>query len=1048
MQEYTIKEYSENDINALVAHWKESIRGWPPGFQPGVSDWSPDSVRDWLFRNRIIACWLGWLGDQIVGFLKFTAFAEDPEVALVDLFNVHPDYHGKGYGRKLLTHAVNIGIESKVKRIDLFTWPANIKAVPLYKKCGFFWRPNTLVHMYNFLPVVLSNPIVKSFLADKGWYESLRQPVEIKEDDEKYDGCAYHRYLFENDGKLMQVFVDPSTSGIVGIQTDDLSIKCILPDDTFPEGFPSPITWVFSSSRPDPVKVKVESKAPEGLDFDFNKELSLYGEKIFEVNVIPHLDVQPERINWYSKPIECKVTVDGTEMLFKPGIKAVKPFRIYTHPYPLRFIPGEERIINIMLESNVKSDLTFNPEFDFCGGISCVQDFTPEVISISPKDTIGFPIKVKASMDIPDGKIFIGGTLKKRDFELQMKPVPLHVRTAPKGMPVEVLEYGPDVKSISNGIVSVQAMKTAGAAMISLFETGEVAARILFEMLGEPFSSEMNSKRYDVNVEIGSHFSSIICSASSDEFPGIEISRRIGIGVDDEISVFVMITNNGSKPFSGKVQYSMGSISPNAFVVPIRDRIIAGSADSWWGPRCPLSDNPSDYSESWIAWLSSSDIKSNARTVGFIWKDTERIFFSRYPSMKFQYAVNDLHPGQTKILPPVRMLVNARNWKEVQEKALNGRLSKLPAQVAEPCHVFSNIVLDETQPICGFRRMFKDVCQGSLKLTFTDGSQIERTEEEWNIDRPIEVLPSSIPALLPGIHVIECDFYVKSAERTTLLPLIVPMKQSKVVITDGREGEYNFISVNNGSIEFRVAPQYCGTLYWLSETKSPGINLLRTDFPNVGMWTWLNPWFGGIMPRMYLNYEFSHSDFHGDIIKTKWGGHEWEGVRVTVTPINEFHSLKLEFLYLTMPGIPVILSLIRATETAGCKRSIYFENIAFPCPTGNSSARCEGIADEIGRQVKLVASSRGTEAGTSRWAAVYDPVTLKTLGIVASRGEIFLWEAADAGFSMWHGANLRTCPGETVQTAFICIVADAPDLVKAFVEPVRFMDSMAPEAAS
>jgi GNAT superfamily N-acetyltransferase len=180
MSEYTIRDYVESDLPALMTHWKESVRGWPPGFNP-VAEWTLENVSDWLLRKRFIATWLGVLDDKIVAYLRYTKYWGDPEVEMVDIFNAHPDFHGKSYGRKLLVHAVDRAVADKAKRLDLYTWAGNRKAVPLYKKCGFFWRPNiSWTHMYNFLPVVLNNPLVKEFLGGSHWYDTMRQPLEVK----------------------------------------------------------------------------------------------------------------------------------------------------------------------------------------------------------------------------------------------------------------------------------------------------------------------------------------------------------------------------------------------------------------------------------------------------------------------------------------------------------------------------------------------------------------------------------------------------------------------------------------------------------------------------------------------------------------------------------------------------------------------------------------------------------------------------------------------------------------------------------------------------
>ena len=51
------------------------------------------------------------------------------------------------------------GVDYPARR-HLDTWPGNIKAVPLYKKTGYFWVPETDVHMENYVPLLLRLPVL------------------------------------------------------------------------------------------------------------------------------------------------------------------------------------------------------------------------------------------------------------------------------------------------------------------------------------------------------------------------------------------------------------------------------------------------------------------------------------------------------------------------------------------------------------------------------------------------------------------------------------------------------------------------------------------------------------------------------------------------------------------------------------------------------------------------------------------------------------------------------------------------------------------------
>src|SRR2546423_1169641 len=88
----------------------------------------------------------------------------------VDMLNVHPDHQGLSLCRHMLTQMVDYATEHGYNRMTLGTWPANLKAVPLYKKVGFYWKPNSNVSMENYIPTLRRLPILRDFFAQTEWY--------------------------------------------------------------------------------------------------------------------------------------------------------------------------------------------------------------------------------------------------------------------------------------------------------------------------------------------------------------------------------------------------------------------------------------------------------------------------------------------------------------------------------------------------------------------------------------------------------------------------------------------------------------------------------------------------------------------------------------------------------------------------------------------------------------------------------------------------------------------------------------------------------------
>ena len=99
----------------------------------------------------------------MVGYCRTSPYGGEPDAAYVDLLNAVPDMHGHGIGKSLLLDAIGRCTERGLVRLDLHTWSANMKAVPLYKKTGFFWVPDTMVYMQNYIPFLLNRKEFREF---------------------------------------------------------------------------------------------------------------------------------------------------------------------------------------------------------------------------------------------------------------------------------------------------------------------------------------------------------------------------------------------------------------------------------------------------------------------------------------------------------------------------------------------------------------------------------------------------------------------------------------------------------------------------------------------------------------------------------------------------------------------------------------------------------------------------------------------------------------------------------------------------------------------
>lgn len=203
-----LESYGKKHADGVARMWKESREGWPPGFL-GASEFTAESVEMEERASGSLFTILALEGDRVVGFCRTTPYGGEPDAAYVALLNVVPDMHGRKLGKMLLLDAVERSAEQNFYRMDLHTWPANLKAMPLYKKTGFFWVPDTMVYMQNYMPFLIGRPEFKDFLGGRSWYDLFVRELKVEPDEERTpSGRETFTYVFQSDGKEFRAGFD------------------------------------------------------------------------------------------------------------------------------------------------------------------------------------------------------------------------------------------------------------------------------------------------------------------------------------------------------------------------------------------------------------------------------------------------------------------------------------------------------------------------------------------------------------------------------------------------------------------------------------------------------------------------------------------------------------------------------------------------------------------------------------------------------------------------------------------------------------------------
>ena len=149
-----IVEFRKEDAPKLAELFNSFDREglWPGGFTGGVPFTAERVLTSFPAGVKNICILVSTYKGKFTGICTLHPHSEDAEAAYIGVFGVHPDYLGKGHGKALILKALQIATLNNLRRVDLDTWAGNLRAVPLYKKSGMFWVPETSFYMLDFIP--------------------------------------------------------------------------------------------------------------------------------------------------------------------------------------------------------------------------------------------------------------------------------------------------------------------------------------------------------------------------------------------------------------------------------------------------------------------------------------------------------------------------------------------------------------------------------------------------------------------------------------------------------------------------------------------------------------------------------------------------------------------------------------------------------------------------------------------------------------------------------------------------------------------------------
>ncbi|UCE14641.1 MAG: GNAT family N-acetyltransferase, partial [Candidatus Heimdallarchaeota archaeon] len=285
-------KHSENDFKALARCMNafKDADSWPDGFGGNLVFTGELLENEFKSKDLSTNFIITSIQDpsEIVGVGFCSKMWNLTNGWYVQFFGVDPTFQKQKYGKALLLNATKAAYESNAQIITLHTWGGNLKAMPLYKRQGYKWRPDTSVYMENYLPQILNYPLFQDFFSKNCWYDIFKPSITQEpnlEFDEKMEIYEY-QFLVDENNKLT-IWVDRTIGRISGfhkqssLEGEDILIRAKVPNSKAfigLEEFPITLQFVNNSITRKILSIKVMP----------SPQIELKGKKEFDIELTPN----------------------------------------------------------------------------------------------------------------------------------------------------------------------------------------------------------------------------------------------------------------------------------------------------------------------------------------------------------------------------------------------------------------------------------------------------------------------------------------------------------------------------------------------------------------------------------------------------------------------------------------------------------------------------------------------------------------------------------------------------------------------------------------
>ncbi|MHA1945820.1 MAG: GNAT family N-acetyltransferase [Candidatus Hodarchaeales archaeon] len=849
--EGTIRPINISEDAQNLANFFNSIDDlWPVTFTQGIK-YTEKLAREYVEkRNALVTLVAFDPENRLVGFCSIHRRLEEKNVSYIGLLGAHPDVLSKKYGKYLLLSAIDFCVTNGDVRLDLHTWASNMKAVPLYKKIGLQWVPETSVYMQNFIPGILKDQFCNSFFKKHpDWYLNHIRELTQAPDDLTINGINVFKYRFEAENDFLEVLVDQFSRAISGVtrKIDGELISLIL----------SPSQHKVFSGLEEKISLEMVNEFGNELNFDLSydgsKEITIKeknktgtiprGQTIIENLLTINSTTSDSKQQRKTPSFKVNIELDGENVLLESGMKTqqlVDIYRANNHEW----LPSGEQEVLINLQNRSDESISGNLLFwTESPDVGVSMDSFP--VKLLEEENQGLKLPILIGDIATDKFITIFSQLSSNGIKSRIFEIPVFISNNPS-IAVGTITDQKMIVLRNNFLECTIHLEGARATLVSPIKTVMGITIPTFDY-GPPFGfSEFNQVEFEAIISHKSDEIEVRLSSPSRSKRDLIFHRVFSLrSSDSHICTWDEIENNGSQSDQTTTiiqpQFAKGLGIPIGQIYLVYEgKLISGPDFIWPVGKGDLLEGHEKY-EPWI-FIQTGD------TSFYHIFETENILFD--PSRNHIGTIEKtLQLDKFTLGKSARSWIGIGNysWKDVREKAyfLSLRKNISPELLNIDPLKYMEIYIPLEQKIITSPKFNFKLSLNAYRLMPNGGQLMIKAPADWTISPNVldiaelnlfkpyefEISGKLDPNISYGTYSLEFVFESDTRQETRRIPFLVIPDQTKPKLLDlPMIDNKSIVSLENKYLEVQSSKDFVGSLVKISYK---GLDYLTSNFPNL-----------------------------------------------------------------------------------------------------------------------------------------------------------------------------------------------------------------------